>query len=647
MRTTEKSYRPEIDGLRAVAVVSVLLFHLGLPAFSGGYAGVDVFFVISGYLITKNIHREIGAGTFTFRNFYLGRFRRLFPALLTTIAVTLLVGALLFAPTHLTKLAQSAVWSILPFSNYYFWTEAGYWDLGSILKPLLHIWSLSVEEQFYFVWPMLVFAFVRWRRSLPIVILLILFIAGSNCASIYYGVGRPLGFYWTTSRAFEFLIGAALIPVERYRAPRPALELLAVAGIFLIGWAVLTYDSTTAFPWDGAIYPCIGAALLIYVGSKPVISGFWNNRPMIWIGKFSYSLYLVHWPVIVFYAYWRGAALNGYEQAGVAATSIGLAFLLHHFVAQPLRYASVRLLPIGALTAATLLISGLAWHGQGWRWRHPAPIAEGMLPCEGGFGLCPGAAGVALIGDSHANQSVLMIAGILKKAGLSGTLYPAENNCALMRDAFPVKSLAKIPTDKCRAAQKLWRERIISENPAAVILASFWLPGISEDHEILEGRLVGSDTVRMPTLTESRARFASQMKETIDWLTSDGRKVVILGTSPYVEIPPSICYDRPEIFSRPDCSRNVMLEVETQAFVTNFFRTVSGGRSNVQYIDLTELLCKDGYCPLGENGISFYHDSHHLNYFGERWLMDRMGDKVTAFLRSGIAKPLSGSNSTQ
>ena len=177
----------------------MLLFHVGLPQFSGGYAGVDVFFVISGYLITRNIQRELVAGTFSFQRFYLARLRRLYPALLATVALTLLFGALVFAPPHLAGLAPSAIASRLVF-NIFFWSEVGYWDSEISLKPLLHIWSLSLEEQFYLVWPLLLFAasLLKYRRAA-----IALVIAGVGAASYYYAgeFDRTAAFYWMPLRA--------------------------------------------------------------------------------------------------------------------------------------------------------------------------------------------------------------------------------------------------------------------------------------------------------------------------------------------------------------------------------------------------------------------------------------------------------------
>src|SRR3954468_14219079 len=159
------AYRPEIDGMRAIAVLGVLLFHAGFPAFSGGYAGVDVFFVISGYLITRIIVGEIDAGRFSFIGFFINRVRRLFPALLTTVAIFVILGGLLLSPPTMKKLAEAAIVSVLGLSNIYFWSDAGYWDIDSALKPLLHIWSLSLEEQFYLLWPPLLLLASRAQNS--------------------------------------------------------------------------------------------------------------------------------------------------------------------------------------------------------------------------------------------------------------------------------------------------------------------------------------------------------------------------------------------------------------------------------------------------------------------------------------------------
>jgi len=244
------SYRSSIDGLRAIAVLSVVLFHCGFARFSGGYVGVDIFFVISGYLITRKIHLEIVENNFSFLAFYLARMRRLFPALLATVTVTMLGGTLIFTPEHFSALAQSAIYSILAASNVYFWSQTGYWDLQSNLKPLLHIWSLSVEEQFYLVWPLLLLCSSRLRHHLGLALLFAIV-----CISVYFagviGELHPSAvFYLMPFRAFEFATGAVLIKFEQYR-PKPgiALEIATAIALGLIIWPILTYSERTRFPY--------------------------------------------------------------------------------------------------------------------------------------------------------------------------------------------------------------------------------------------------------------------------------------------------------------------------------------------------------------------------------------------------------------
>ena len=219
------AYRPEIDGLRAIAVLGVLLFHAGFPAFSGGYAGVDVFFVISGYLITRTILTGIDAGQFSYVGFFVNRVRRLFPSFLATIGVSFLAGALLFSPPYLKRLGEAAITSVLCISNIYFWSEADYWDIESTFKPLLHTWSLSVEEQFYFVWPPLLILVSRakCRRIIRIALVAIVGLTSLFFAGALSPDHPRATFYWMPWRAFEFMIGAAVIWLEIAEYARPAL----------------------------------------------------------------------------------------------------------------------------------------------------------------------------------------------------------------------------------------------------------------------------------------------------------------------------------------------------------------------------------------------------------------------------------------
>jgi peptidoglycan/LPS O-acetylase OafA/YrhL len=645
------AYRPEIDGIRAIAVLGVLLFHAGFPAFSGGYAGVDVFFVISGYLITRNILRAMDAGRFSYSGFFINRMRRLFPALLTTVALSLLVGALLFSPPYMQPLAESAIVSVLAASNVYFWSDTGYWDIQASLKPLLHVWSLSVEEQFYFVWPPLLLIVSRANNKGIARILLLLAIGFSSLLFAgYLSLHHPLAaFYWMPWRAFEFMIGAAVIWLETIAKPRGGLwpEIMAAGGLGMIIVPFLVYTEATLFPVPGALLPCIGTALLIWAGGYCLTSKLWSNRPLIWTGRISYSLYLVHWPLMVFYTYWRFVPPTRFERIGLVIGSFALAIPLNAFVEKRFRQSNTssrlsdgRYLRISCATAAcVILIAFTAKLDDGWPWRvRPQQLDQSIVAklspwCREQTGLCGGLPGtVALIGDSHADHFAGAVAESLKQAGIRGSMYSWVNACGLMQDSYVATALDRRETSPCRTRQRQWRDRIEAENPAVVILSSFWLRGLSGR---LPHRYVGDHSAAMPDIPQSRAYFEQKMTETFEWLIANHRKVVFIRSVPLVDRPPTACYGRPEIFTSPDCSKlNVVSDPEAEAYLSAFLRRLVASRQNdALYVDVPSVLCEGDHCPLGEKGASFYHDDNHLTAYGAMWVQDKAFKPMTDFIK--------------
>jgi len=380
--THADKYRPDIDGLRAIAVLAVVFFHYGVETFSGGFIGVDVFFVISGFLITRLITESLSGDTFTFGGFYLRRARRLLPALLFTIFASFAMGALVFSPQHLERLGGSALHGLLSISNFYFWAESGYFDAASRVKPLLHLWSLSVEEQFYFVWPATLLLLNRTAapRRATVFTLLMLGVASWGFAQWCLDLDPPAAFYMLPSRIVEFCMGAVTVQLVRLRTPMWVREGALVAGLVLIGYATVVFTEATPFPGSTALIPCLGTSLAIFGGSSRFTGALLRSRPMVFTGLISYSLYLCHWPIYVFYMYVTDTEQLSYPQVfSLTALSFVVATLMYRFVERPFRFvrsggsatpASTRFVLGCALYALILAYaSATAWATGGWYWR--------------------------------------------------------------------------------------------------------------------------------------------------------------------------------------------------------------------------------------------------------------------------------------
>ena len=385
---------------------------------------------------------------------------------------------------------------------------------------------------------------------------------------------------------------------------------MAAGGLAMIIVPFLAYTDHTPFPFPGALSPCIGTALLIWAGGSCLTSRLWANRPMIWTGRISYSLYLVHWPLVIYYNYWRFAPPTLFEQIGLVIGSFALAIPLNAFVEKRFRRSrtserSSDAIFMGISTAAAIGIVAIALSAKldnGWPWRlqperlNPSIVAKLSPWCREGTGLCGApAATAALIGDSHADQWAGAVAESLKQAGVGGALYRTVNACALMQDSYAVDALDQRWTSKCRIGQREWRNRIEAENPTLVILSSFWLYGVSSR---FPARYVDDQSTAMPDIAQSRARFERKITETVEWLTANHRKVVIIGTTVLVDRPPSACYGRPDVFSAPDCQKlNAVSDPEAQAYLSDFFRKLVAGRSDVLYVDVEGALCKGAAMP--------------------------------------------------
>lgn len=388
-------YRPDIDGLRAIAVLAVVLFHLDIEVFSGGFVGVDVFFVISGFLISSIIAAKAEAGRFSFRDFYLGRVRRIIPPLVATVAATFIASAFILTPDDFQRFARSAVAALASVSNIVFYLEAGYWDTASELKPLLHTWSLGVEEQFYLVWPAVIVGTLALagRARLP-AILAGIAVLGFLATLIYGWRDLSGAFYLFPFRVFQFAAGAALGCLVRLEAwprrnpPGWARDGVLLAGLVSVLASILLFDGETAFPGGAVLLPTLGAVALLLSGSftnrqAGLGRAMLENPVSVWLGKISYALYLVHWPVVALYRYRTGLDLTPVEQLALAAAMLVAAAGLHYGLERRFyrragqAAATFRLTP-GAFALRTVavslvfaLVAGHAWFAGGWAWRIP------------------------------------------------------------------------------------------------------------------------------------------------------------------------------------------------------------------------------------------------------------------------------------
>lgn len=334
------TYRPDIDGLRALAVLAVLAFHAGIPGFGGGFVGVDVFLVISGAIITARIRAEVEAGHFRVAGFYERRIRRILPMLAATILASALAAPVLLPAEARTDLARSLAAAAGFVSNLYFWKTSGYFDVAAQTRPLLHTWSLSLEEQFYLVVPLLLPVLLR-RFPRRAVALLLLGALASFGLSLWLTARAPTtSFYLLPTRAWELLLGSLLAFARPGAIRAPALrEALAAAGLALILVPVLAYDEATPFPGLGAVPPCLGAALVILAGASGPsrVGALLAARPCVAVGLVSYALYMVHWPLIVFTRYALLREPEGLETVALLAACGALAYAGWRWIETPFR----------------------------------------------------------------------------------------------------------------------------------------------------------------------------------------------------------------------------------------------------------------------------------------------------------------------
>ena len=637
---TKAAYRPDIDGLRAIAVVSVLLFHVGFLRFRGGFVGVDIFFVISGFLITGIIRREAATGTFSFRRFYVRRLRRLFPALAATVLLTLVASAAFFAPDLFQSVGASSVAAILSVSNIYFWLDSGYFDVGNSVKPLLHTWSLGVEEQFYLVWPVILAFAVRRGVAAPA--LVVLFV-GSLAAGVLLPVDPSATFYLMPFRVYELALGGLMVfVVERVRLRGVVLEACLLLALVLMAYAVLTFRETTPYPMNGLV-PSVGAALAILAGTAPVLGIVLRNPVSVFIGLISYSVYLVHWPIVVLYRYVVGAELGRGEQVGLLVAAILGGYALHWLVERRFRYARPTstgarrfvLASVGVATVVTAL--GLHAAATGWTWRlGDREVAYlNMRSFYGGDGCGPGpetkeqvhicetgqGRPLVVIGDSHAMQ---YLAGFARHLPNRKVMIFESDSCPFFsidatRD-FVDPELVRYD-EPCRSTKHRAFDEI-RRTGADVIVAQNWskVPMVSERSAERWAFKLDSDW----------AKFAGEELQQLRAELGIGRLLVI-GDVPTSggQISPVDCLARPIRRGDVGCAATpISNPILTSKRDFNQVLRESVG-SEIAFEDPFDYLCGPAACDNMRDGMTLYSSRTHLSKSGSELVIGAMIDRAS------------------
>jgi peptidoglycan/LPS O-acetylase OafA/YrhL len=496
------AYRSDIDGLRALAVLSVLVYHVDPRILSGGFLGVDIFFVISGYLISLIVFRELAQGEFSFSHFYARRVRRLFPALIAVILACLVFGGFALFAQEYQRLGQHAVAAISFLLNFLLMREAGYFNLVSDAKPLLHLWSLSVEEQFYLVWPVLVLLAARVRLKTGV--LLVALCVVSFVFALHLGQTRLDALYFhPLARFWELLFGAGLAYVHHrfgvdvlqdHLKWRWGQHLLSLGGLLAIGVAIWSFDSKTPHPSWPTLLPLLGAVALIASGPLAMGNRMLAFKPMVWVGLISYPLYLWHWPLLSFVRIMESGDPSSLMLWCGAGAAVLLAWGTYRFIERPLRFSPnswAVLLGLFAGMGLMLVVAGVVWQTSGLPGRESvrhATDASALLKretatddlCRRGFAqneapvYCRLNASqgrlVAVVGDSHAHA---LYPGIAEKAAEwgYGALLLANSGCP------PLSGTAWGRNEAEKSACAASIEKILSaiesdQRIAAVVLAT-------------------------------------------------------------------------------------------------------------------------------------------------------------------------------
>ncbi|MEM9048165.1 MAG: acyltransferase family protein [Pseudomonadota bacterium] len=638
-------YRPDIDGLRALAVLPVVLFHAKVPGFQGGFVGVDIFFVISGFLITAILIEDLRAGRFSLLRFYERRVRRILPALLLVAAVTTLTAIAFLVPPDLSDFARSLAGTLLFYANFVFAADVGYFDAPAETKPLLHSWSLAIEEQFYIVFPLLLWLLHRRVRSpfWPLAGLAAL----SFTAAVYATAeDAPRAFFMPHLRAWELLAGA-LIALAPWRAwPRKLAEPAGWAGLALLVAPVFLYSAETRFPGLAALPPVLGTALLIQAGRTAGLSAarFLAVPPLVGLGLISYALYLWHWPVLVFSQYAAIGPLAPAQTAGLLALSLFLAFASWRWIERPFRrpdrIARRPLFGMAGLVALALLaVAGVLDLTRGLPQRFPpqivamveakqamraayadctrrnrqlgtAPEAADTLAFACRIGAPDAAPDFLVWGDSHAGVLVHAVDRAAQKAGRAGWLLH-HGGCPPLLDVTVARAHR---STACLRFNEGVARFLAAERPALVLLAARWALAETGVGFGLESEL--PMRLSLDGAEDRASVFREGLRRSLAAIRATDAEAVLIGPVPEIGFDPPARLAQAWRFGAGNPTGPTRAAFLTrQAGVFSSFDRLAA-EHDATLIRPDSLLCPQIYCAIVHSGQTLYFDDDHLSLAG-------------------------------
>lgn len=639
-------YRKDIDGLRSLAVLPVLFFHAGFSLFSGGYVGVDIFFVISGFLITNILLQELADQKFSVLNFYQRRARRILPALFSVLLFTSVAAALIIPPELFREYGQSLVSVVLFTSNIFFYLDGGYFGFDAEKIPLLHTWSLAVEEQFYIVVPPLLYLLYRYGLfvlGVGIVLLALLSLSWSQYLLIEQQ--QDSSFFLIISRAWELFAGSliAIYRLEKKHVPFKTAQVLSLLGLLLIAGSMFCYQPDTMFPGFAAFVPVLGAFLIISY-SRPTtwVYRLLSLKPLVWVGLISYSLYLIHQPVFALSRFLFVAEPSTLVFTGLILLSIILAYANYRYVEQPFRqpgnYSNSTIFIAGGLGCAIVVSIGLVIHvKQGFPQRYgkvdltetiqPSPLRAKCHAKDGSISAAqacqlsgPYSENWAMLSDSHGVELAYELAHRLDKTQIGLTQYSAS--------FCPPALLHKVSIVGCSQWQQDAVDRILADNSLSTVVLVFrssayiagrqikHYPAVPDEDRSVEFELSGMEVSK----EQSYQLFWENYLHLIDQLRRAGKRVVVL--DPLPELPVDI---RQLIYPKDLLTGNYHLDLvntTTLDFYQQRHRFILGKLAtlaqNEQLIRVSPLpvFCNLHFCAATKAGKSLYFDDDHPSLYG-------------------------------